>query len=390
MSVGGFVYDPEPDPRDEELRRRREQAGGLWTGPAQNPKGPETVAAKVELLLSQARQKIVKNDYRTAIARLDAALKLDRRNAEAYLLQAECALALDQPQRALRLLDVAGRYAPDGLITRIEEARRRCARVAADEYLERARELLRGGDARRAIAALRRCEELWGADEELKVIRAYAEVRLDQETLSADRTDARWLDSAELERVLRWLTREELAEAELALSAQRFDAALRACQAAQRIDRSGAYCSLLCASVLFMRLQQAAAGKVPPDLKTIKAQLVKALSLVRFAERDPSLSDRRKPLAAAIDATLRSVDEHLAQAKDLEPVDDLINRYNALMRHYYKPVLNGFEASNLRSSLAPIDAEVNLLRRQHPADSPAGQALNQLARAIADILAQLR
>jgi hypothetical protein len=381
-----LLYDPTPDPEDEE-RRRRERAGGLWTGPAKDSEERRTASDEIAVLLRRARQKLDDlggKDCRAAIGLLDHALRLDGKNAEAHLLMADCLLCLDQPERALDHVAEAERHAGDGLRPRVDETRRRCMDAARAEYLEQARVLLRGGDQRRAVAVLSRCQSLIGDDEQVRLIQAYAAVRLDQRGSAADRTDAPWLEAAELERVLRWLTREEISAAQEALHEQRYEAAFRACQAAIRIDNRGGYCALLSATALYQFVQQAGLG---PEV--VKARLTKAASFARYAERDKSLDHLRRPLAEDIQAALRGIEDHLAQVKQTEPINAVINEYNALVSHYSKPVINRFEAVNFRSSLAPIAAKVNRMLPEFERDSPGGMALADLARKIARLLDQL-
>jgi tetratricopeptide (TPR) repeat protein len=385
MSTGGFAYDPDA----EDLDRARMQAGWLSTEPPPAPgeRERDTAEAKLARLLDQAREKMAAGDHHTAIARLHEARKLNPRHAATYLTEAECMLALDQPDSALDLVDTADRYASDRATRdRVADARSRCTRAVAEEHLRRVRAQLRRGEAGRALEMLRRCEHLFRDDRRFQEILSYTQVRAGEE----DPADVQWLDVAELERVLRWLTREELEEAERALHDQQYDRALRACVAAARIDRRGALAALLHALALYGQLHVAATADTPPNFTARRTHLVKAARWAKAAAVDPTLKPRRDPLAAAIDRTLAEVDAKLASTRRMAAIQPLYQRFHALVRIYNKQRLNVIEYGNMRSSMAALGTDVTRLRRTLPPDSPEGRALAELAQAIARVQATFR
>jgi hypothetical protein len=249
--------------------------------------------------------------------------------------------------------------------------------VSADHQLETARAHLRVGDARGALPLLR---DVLPADPRLEEIRRYTELRIG----TGDPNGG--LEPAALERVLGWLTREELASAEDAIRDQHFTAALRACDAAWRIDHRGAHIALLRATALLRRLRLAVAGKPPPDLSVQHAHLEEAARWIRAASAvDPARHAERDAIAQAIDADLRRVDEELR----VEPVKDLVGRFNTILRVYPESP-SRMQAANMRSSLAVLAADVERVQRRYAADGPEGRRLSELSITIAGVLVELR
>jgi hypothetical protein len=228
-------------------------------------------------------------------------------------------------------------------------------------------------------------------DPQIREIQSYTLLRLDGTTSASEpgADEAEWLEPAELERVLTWLTRDELTEAEQAIAERQYTRALRACTAAWRIDSRGATAALLRATALFRRLQEAVNGSRPPELQVQRDHLQEAARWAAHAATVDDARPQRESLVRAIDAARRRVERDAALKRRMAPINALIKRFNNTMRVYPRSI-DMIQATNLRASLASLAADVERTRRKYPPGSPEWAALDELAAAIAKVLAQLR
>jgi signal transduction histidine kinase len=263
---------------------------------------------------------------------------------------------------------------------------------ADDDPIERVRLHLRSGASGAAVAILR--QYTGPVDDHYHAVRAYAyELRRAQSGVRerTEPADLRRLDAAALQRVLRWLTREELRAGEKALAEGRFAAAVDLFRAADRIDDRGVDAALLQATALYEFVSSALSRQQPLDLDRARRHLTAAARLTQRATADAALAVRGEHLAAEIDTLLRRVDQGRERQRRVQEVDNVVRRFKALVAHSERnPPRVMMERTNLRTSLAPIGGEVTRLRRRHPADSPEGRLLAEVAGEIEVIQAQFR
>ena len=361
------------------MRREAHELGGLPAGLETDRTAPASVPRPRGTLASQARQRIEQGDHPAAMALLKQALSIDRTDPELHLLQARCFRELNRTDRARAALDRAWRHTDDPSVrTRIAQEREACARADVATLVETARHHLRDGDARAALDVLRRC----GDAADVEAYRSYAHELLRGRPYG-EPDDVRWPDRATLQRVLRWLTREELDAGSRALDERRYAAAIDAFRDADRIDDRGTESARLHATALHEYVSSALTRRPPLDLDRARSHLTTAR---RLAVRAAATS-----LVEPIDRLLKTVERQRADRKVTVAVDRLIQQYNHLVRFYDRnPPRTAMERGNFRSSLAPISGQVIRLRRQVPAGSTDGLRLAELAEEIAKKLAGFR
>jgi hypothetical protein len=236
--------------------------------------------------------------------------------------------------------------------------------------LEELRSALRRRDARRTVAKLRLCDVQLAGDAWYLSIRTYVMERLRRSAAPSTAVSGSALVMGDLQKILRWLLREEADLGRQLVRAQRYTEALQACKTAARIDGR-------CARIALTRAV-ALSGAHPNSRPT----LVEALRWVTVAATDSTLHDECDLLARQIDTSIGRLE--LAEA------NQLVTRYNGIIRAYNRPVLYRVEAANMRASMATLGADVIRARRGCRSGTPAARALTSLANAIADIQAQLR
>jgi hypothetical protein len=206
------------------------------------------------------------------------------------------------------------------------------------------------------------------------------------------------LDPSAMQRVLRWLTQEELDAARQALTEGRVVAAANALEAAAHMDDRGALASQLHAKALLEYVRKGVKPPAPLPLDRARDLLDKAAHLARRAARDPALGNTAVALVAEIDPLLADVNGQLAQeaarrAKEAghKEVEDLVRRWNTLIEHYgRRGFMYDVEAANLRSSLANLRTDVTTQSRRHGPQTPEGRRLADLQQQIAELLAAFR
>jgi hypothetical protein len=267
------------------------------------------------------------------------------------------------------------------------------------QRLERARQHLRAGRPRDAVHALSIRGQPADQSDLFQDVHAYATQRLAEHKDRARKTNTvPSLDAAAVQRVLRWLTREELDAGRQALAEGRVVAAANALEAAAHIDDRGALASQLHAKALLEYVRKDMGQQEPSPLDRTRDLLDKAAHLARRAARDPVLRDTADALMAEIDPLLADVNGRLAQeaarrAREAghKEIDDLVRRWNAMIEHYGgRTFIYDVEVANLRSSLATLQTDVNTQSRRHPPDSPEGRHLADLKLQIAELLARFR
>ncbi|GIJ60455.1 hypothetical protein [Virgisporangium aurantiacum] len=250
------------------------------------------------------------------------------------------------------------------------------------------RTALRRCDYRRALALLRGVTELPDGAPSPDEIAAYAQERLSR---LHKRPRATTFDRDALQRVLVWLTADELRAGEQALSGEHLSRAIASFERALRIDGRGSRAALLLAMALYRSVIRELSTHDEPELNRTYTDLDQALELLDRAALDPPLRPRAAELARAVDRQ-RQVLARLRQRRvRSRALGEYIGRYNAFMTRYHGGrMMNSSEKSHARRSLARLSTDLGNLRRQYPVDSPEGRRLVEIAKAVADMQAKLR
>jgi hypothetical protein len=250
------------------------------------------------------------------------------------------------------------------------------------------RTALRRCDYRRALSLLRGVPELSGGAPPVDEITAYARERLAR---ANRRVRAATLDRDALQRVLLWLTADELRTGEQALSGEHLNRAIASFERALRIDGRGSRAALLLAMALYRSVTRELSTRGDPELDRTYDDLDHALALLDRAALDPPLRPRAAELARAVDRQ-RDVLARLKQRRvRSRALDEYLTRYNAFMTRYRGGrMMTTSEKSHARRSLARLATDVGILRRQYPIDSPEGRRLAEIAQAVTGMQAKLR
>lgn len=275
---------------------------------------------------------------------------------------------------------------------RSSEAWRRSERrrAAVDRAVEGARRLLRDGRRFEAAELLDRCMRILARhqadDPQLAERRAYAHDRSTGDGQTS-------LQPEVLQRVITWLTREELIAGERELADNRPWAAAKRFAAAEAIDPRGTRAAMLQALAL-QRAAHRAEGRATientVELHRAERYLRRAAALVTRAATDPALSTPSGELATRIDAQLAELKQAQAVATRMSAARACLTDYNTFVRHYNEnPLRNPLDYANFRSSLAALGGRVNRLRRTCPAESQEGRLLSELADGVADMQRKL-
>jgi hypothetical protein len=250
------------------------------------------------------------------------------------------------------------------------------------------RTALRRCDYRRALSLLRGVTDLPDGAPPVREIVGYAQERLSRLN---KRSGAPAFDRDALQRVLVWLTADELRAGEQALSGEHLSRAIASFDRALRIDGRGGRAALLLAMALYRSVIRELSTHDEPELNRTYTDLDHALELLDRAALDPPLRPRAAELARAVDRQ-RQVLARLRQRRLRSRVlGEYIGRYNAFMTRYHGGrMMNSSEKSHARRSLARLSTDLGNLRRQYPLDSPEGHRLAEIAKAVADMQAKLR
>jgi hypothetical protein len=259
-------------------------------------------------------------------------------------------------------------------------------RATVDRAVEGSRRLLRDGRRFDAAELLDRCLRVLirhqSYDAVLAERRAYAHDRSTGDGQSS-------LPPEVLERVIRWLTREELEAGERELAASRPWAAAKRFAAADAIDPRGTRSALLQALAL-QRAARRAEGRAVPDrpaeLHKAERYLRRAAALLSRAETDPAQRASAADLGDRIDTQLEALRGAQTAVARMGAARACLADYNTFVRHYNENPLNSPQAyANFRSSLATLSARISRLRRVCPPGSAESELLAQLAAGAADM-----
>jgi hypothetical protein len=264
-------------------------------------------------------------------------------------------------------------------------------RAAVARAVEVARRRLRDGYRFEAAELLDRCIQvlppLEAHDPELVERRAYAHDRSTgdgQTSLPAD----------VLQRVIGWLTREELESGLRELADNRPWAAAKRFAAADAIDPRGTRAALLQALAL-QRAARRAEGRAPDrgtaELHKADGYLRRAATLLNRAATDPALRPQAAELSTAISNQLAGLHTRQTEAARTDAARALLADYNTFVRHYNEnPLRSAHDYRNFRSSLTTLGTRINRLHRTCPPGSDEDRLLTQLADGVADMRRKLR
>lgn len=255
------------------------------------------------------------------------------------------------------------------------------------------RSALRRCDYRRALSLLRGVTSLAGNAPPPADLAAYAQERLARTHRHTRRGSAvrPTLDRDALQRVLVWLTTDELRAGEQALRGEHLNRAIVSFERALRIDGRGSRAALLLAMALYRAVTRELTSHDDPELDRTRTDLDHALDLLDRAALDPPLRPRAAELARAVDRQ-RQVLARLKQRRvRSRAFGEYLGRYNAFMTRYHGGrMMTTSEKSHARRSLARLATDLETLRRQYPADSPEGHHLGEIAAAVAGMQGRLR
>jgi hypothetical protein len=259
-------------------------------------------------------------------------------------------------------------------------------RAAVERAVEGARRLLRDGRRFEAAELLDRCRRILtrhGTDDpQLAERRAYAHDRSTGDGQTS-------LQPEVLQRVITWLTREELEAGERELADNRPWAAAKRFAAAEAIDPRGARAAMLQALAL-QRAARRAEGRATDEntaeLHKAERYLRRAAALIARATTDPALRAETGELTVRIDTQLAELKETQAESARMAAARACLADYNSFVRHYNEnPLHSPLDYANFRSSLATLGGRINRLRRTCPAHSEEARLLSQLAEGVADM-----
>ncbi len=208
-----------------------------------------------------------------------------------------------------------------------------------------------------------------------------------------------------LQRVIVWVTREELAAGEHALAADRPFAAARFLMAADRIDPRGTRSAFVHALALQRAAQKSLdraaeaesagpdAEPAPPErsmtahLHRAERCLRRAGPLVQRAAGDPALRLRCDHLAVTVERQLAALVERRATADRMAAACACLVDYDAFVRHYAGEALRSHaDRAAFQTSLAALSARIDRLLHRSPAGSAEARLLTTLSAGVTNML----
>jgi hypothetical protein len=250
------------------------------------------------------------------------------------------------------------------------------------------RSALRRCDYRRALSLLRGVTELPGGAPPASEIAAYAQERLAR---VHKRSRTTTLDRDALQRVLVWLTADELRAGEQALTGVHLSRAIASFERALRIDGRGSRAALLLAMALYRSVTRELTTHDDPELNRTYDDLDHALALLDRAALDPPLRPRAAELARAVDRQRQVLARLRRRRVRSRALGEYLTRYNAFMARYRGGrMMTSSEKSHARRSLARLATDLGTIRQQYPPDSPEGHKLAEIADAVAGMQTRLR
>ncbi len=271
----------------------------------------------------------------------------------------------------------------------VSSARRR---APVEEAAEVARRRLRRGYRLEAAELLDRCVKALTADgradPDLDERWAYAHDRCTGNRGTSLAPDV-------VQRVVVWVTREELEDGRRELAADRPFAAARCFAAADAIDARGTRSGFLHATALHRAavtaVRRATAAETPAGpaadvlghLDRAGRCLRRAVPLARRALADPSLELAAEELVATLTRQLEALDRRRAAAARIAAACACLVDYEAYARHHRGPALPASRAD--LDTLGTLAGRITRLRAGAPAGSAEARLLATLADGVADL-----
>ncbi|MFI5910063.1 hypothetical protein [Dactylosporangium sp. NPDC051541] len=234
--------------------------------------------------------------------------------------------------------------------------------------LERLRAAIRRLDGPRTAFELDRCEAVLATDAWYRSVAEYARRRLWQPEGGPGGDGG--LAVGPLQRVLRWLLREEIELATRLFADGRFAETRQVCERAARIDGH-------CAPLALLRGM--AMVREHPDRW---ATLIEARRWLTVAATDPALEAECRRAAEWLDEAL--------ERRERAEVTSLTENYTGIRKVYNRTTLYYVEAVNMRASLVALGGKAERARKKVRPGTPAARSLDALIRAITSDIAMLR
>ena len=267
-------------------------------------------------------------------------------------------------------------------------------RATIDEAVEVARRRLRRGHRLEAAELLDRCVQALARDHlddrDLAERRAYAHDRC-----TGDRGTS--LPPDVIQRVIIWLTREDLEAGRRELAADRPFAAARCFAAADAVDARGTRSAFLHATALHRAAVKAvrkatAAETTGPDADVVghlaRAErcLRRAVPLARRSLADPTLELAAEELVATLQRQLGTLRQRRADAARMAAACACLVDYQAFVRHGGAAVT---DPDRFRASLGGLAGRISRLLGGAPAGSAEARLLGTLADGVAELTGRL-
>ena len=208
-----------------------------------------------------------------------------------------------------------------------------------------------------------------------------------------------------LQRVIVWVTREELEAGERALAADRPFAAARFLMTADRIDARGTRSAFVHALALHRAAQKsldraAEAERAGPDAEPVPPErslpahlhraercLRRAGPLVLRAGADPELRLECDHLALTVRRQLAALVERRAATDRMAAACACLVDYDGFVRHYAGEALRSHaDRAAFRSSLSALSARIGRLLHRSPAGSAEARLLTTLSAGVTAML----
>lgn len=376
---------------------RRSDAATLHAGPvpADGDQADDGLAERVRRLVDRAREKHRAGEYQTAIGLCDQALALDPSFLPAWRWKAHSLVALRNLDLAIRELTKARVAVAEAKRAAVDEMIDACRRHLTDRPVEDARQAFRHGEPGRAATILAGCAEAFGADEEYQARLTYASERAAAAVARQSGSASTELTHAVLQRVLAWIAREELDGGDEALAAEDYRTAANLYSRARRRDPRHTEAALGESLAVY---RFAVTRELPSDLDKYRAGLKenalllrRAESLAREARADRGLAEVASAALTAIEESARQIADSRAWGAKVAAVNDCVDRYNALQRHFGSTARNWLSSSNFLTSFPPIEARAHqLLDKYGPDDPHVGKTLTELVAKVDEQRAHIR
>ena len=263
-------------------------------------------------------------------------------------------------------------------------------RTTVATAVEVARLRLRGGLRLEAAELLDRCVQAVRPvldDQDLTERWAYAHDRTTGDGATS-------LAPQVLQRVITWLTREELEAGERELAADRPFAAARCFTAADAIDGRGTRSALLHARSMQRAAEKAIArstaprpaADAPAHLHRAERCLRRGAALARRAAADPALAREAEEVFAAVTTRLAALTEVKAGADRLAAACACLVDYEAFVGHFGSQAQRSpLDHDNFRTSLDSLAGRIKGLRTGAPSGSAEARLLATMAQGVADM-----